>query len=52
MGGTRLPHPLVDDIIYCTSRNQAGVFAKGKIRQNIKFAAFWSVFFVKNKGRY
>ena len=30
-------------------RNQAGVFATGEIRQNIKFAAFWSVFLTKIK---
>ena len=35
--------------IYCPSRNQAGVFATGEIRQNVNFAAFWSVFLTKIK---
>ena len=35
--------------INCPSRNQAGVFASGEIRQNIKLAAFWCVFLRKIK---
>ena len=35
--------------INCTSRNNQGPFATGKIRQNLKFAAFWSVFLKKIK---
>ena len=35
--------------LYCPSRNQAGVFATGEIRQNIKFADFWCVFLTKIK---
>ena len=34
---------------HCPSRNQAGIFATGEIRQNIKFAAFWCVFLTKKK---
>ena len=40
------------DIVYfinCTSRNNQGPFATGKIRRNIKFAAFWCVFLTKIK---
>ena len=33
----------------CPSRYQGGVFATGEIRQNVKFAAFWSVFLTKMK---
>ena len=33
----------------CPSRNQAGLFATGEIRQNVKFAAFWCVFLTKIK---
>ena len=29
--------------LYCPTRDQAGLFAKGEIRQNVKFAAFWCV---------
>ena len=35
--------------IDCPSSNQAGVFATGEIRRNIKFAAFWCVFLTKIK---
>ena len=31
------------------SRNQAGVFATGEIRHNIKFTDFWCVFLTKIK---
>ena len=37
--------------IDCPSRNNAGVFATGEIRQNVKFATFWSVFLTTKKGR-
>ena len=36
-------------LINCPSRNQAGIFATGEIRQNVKFAAFWCVFLTKIK---
>ena len=35
--------------LYCTSGNNQGTFATGKIRQNTKIAAFWCVFFTKKK---
>ena len=36
-------------MLNCPSRNQAGICATGEIRQNIKFAAFWCVFWTKIK---
>ena len=36
-------------LINCPSRNQAGIFATGEIRQNVKFATFWCVFLTKIK---
>ena len=35
--------------INCPSKEQAGLFATGEIRQNIKFAAFWCVLLTKIK---
>ena len=35
--------------VNCTSRNNQVPFATGKIRRNIKFAAFWCVFLTKIK---
>ena len=35
--------------IDCTPRNNQGTFATGKIRLNIKFAAFWCLFLTKIK---
>jgi hypothetical protein len=35
--------------INCPSTDQAGLFATGEIRQNIKFTAFWCVFLTKIK---
>ena len=35
--------------INCTSRNNQGTSATGKIRQNIKFEVFWCVFLTKIK---
>ena len=35
--------------IYCPSRKSQGVSVTGKIRPNIKFAAFWCVFLTKIK---
>ena len=36
-------------LLDCPSRNQAGIFATGEIRQNIKFAAFLVCVFDKRK---
>ena len=33
----------------CTPRNHQGTIAAGKIRRNVKFAAFWCVFLTKIK---
>ena len=35
--------------IYCTPRNHVGTIAAGKIKRNIKFAAFWCVLLTKKK---
>ena len=40
---------LFNNTIHCTSRNNQGPFAKGKIRWNNKLAAFWCVFLTKIK---
>ena len=45
----RQVHCTVQYSIYYPSTDQAGLFAKGEIRQNIKFAAFWCVFLTKIK---
>ena len=37
------------DVVYCPSRNHAGVSATGRTWQNIKIAAFWCVFLTKIK---
>ena len=37
------------EALNCPSRNQAGVWATGEIRQKFKFAAFWCVFLKKIK---
>ena len=37
------------NFLHCPSGNQAGDFATGEIRQNLKFVAFWCVFLTKIK---
>ena len=39
----------MSEMINYPSRDQAGLFATGDIRQNIKFEAFWCVFLTHKK---